>query len=110
MSELMQRDETIKLFDELKSFVMDSLNRLEQNSKESASRIETKIDVATENINKYAKDTIEHAVKIDTIEKDVNSLGECHRKNEKDIRVLQRWHWVTSTGIAIVIFILNYIK
>ena len=99
----MQRDETIKLFDELKSFVMDSLNRLEQNSKESANRIETKIDVATENINKYAKDTIEHAVKIQTLERDTDAIG-------GKVRVLQRWQYLTTGGLGVVVFLINYLK
>jgi polyhydroxyalkanoate synthesis regulator phasin len=103
MDNQISRQEVVKLFDELKCFVMDSLNRLEQNNKESAQRIETKIDIATDNINKYAKDTIEHAVKIQSLERDTNSLGD-------KVRILQRWHWVTTGGIAVIVFVVNYFK
>ena len=99
MSELMSREETRELFNDLKD-----------DFKNAISRIETKIDVATENINKYAKDTIEHRVKIENMEKDIDSIGDKVRNNQKDLKIVQKWHWSTSGAIAVIVFILNYFK
>lgn len=92
MSEQMSREETVKLFDLLRS-----------DFKEAILRIETKIDVATENINKYAKDTIEHRVKIESLEKDVDNIA-------VKVRFVQRYVWLATGGMAVIIFFLNYAK
>lgn len=92
MSEQMSREETVKLFDLLRS-----------DFKEAILRIETKIDVATDNINKYAKDTIEHRVKIESLEKDVDHIA-------KKVRIVQRFVWGFGGGLSVVIFLINYLK
>ena len=91
-STLMSKEETRALFNDLKADFKDSMVR-----------IESKIDVATENINKYAKDTIEHNVRISNIEKDVDNLG-------GKVRFVQRYAWATTGAISVIIFLLNYTK
>ena len=92
MSDIMTREETREIFNDLKADVKDSM-----------ARIEAKIDVATDNINKYAKDTIEHSVEIKALQKDVDSIG-CK------VRFNQKFMWSTSGGLAVLLFVLNYIK
>lgn len=92
MSDIMTREETRELFNDLKSDFKDSMTR-----------IEAKIDVATENINKYAKDTIEHSVKIQSIERDVDSIG-------NKVRFTQKWQWVTTGAFGVIIWVINYLK
>lgn len=86
----MSKEETRELFNDLKGDFKDYMNR-----------IEAKIDVATENINKYAKDTIEHNIRISNIEKDVDSIGAKARFNQKAI-------WTATGGLTTLIFVLKY--
>jgi len=93
----MSREETIKLFDDLKgdfrSFML---------------RIETKVDVATDNINKYAQDTIKHTVKIDNIEKDIDGLGKKVTKANDGVTSLKnKMYWVSGLVTGLV-FVINY--
>ena len=90
MDDIMSREETRELFKDIKGDFRDF-----------SARMEAKIDVATENINKYAKDTIEHNVRIGNIEKDVDSIGAKARFNQKAI-------WTATGGLTTLVFVLKY--
>ncbi len=86
----MTREETRELFKDLKGDFNNYMNR-----------IEAKIDMATENINKYAKDTIEHNIRIGNMEKDIDSIGAKTRFNQRII-------WTATGGLTSLVFILKY--
>lgn len=86
----MSKEETRAMFNDLKA-----------DFKDFANRIETKVDMATNDINQYAKDTIEHNVRITNLERDVNSIGAKARFNQKFI-------WSSSGGLAALIFLIKY--
>jgi len=106
----MSREETVKLFDDLKEDFRNFMNR-----------IETKVDVATQDINEYAKDTIKHQVKIEAIEQDVQVLGKKVRKtnegldetNENVASLKNKMYWafgIVSGALGLFTYMLNTYK
>jgi peptidoglycan hydrolase CwlO-like protein len=69
-------------------------------------RLETKIDTATQNISSFTADIAVHSNEIEQLKKDVDKLGTKSRTNAENIgKLALRFMWATGivTGIVFVL-------
>ena len=93
----MSREETRELLRELKTDIRDYISTLDR-----------KIDVATENILKYAEKSAVQEEKISNVERDVDSLATKCRNMDDKVNKINLKIYGFSSAIAAIVFILRF--
>ena len=97
MSEQMSRDDFRETMQDLKKDIFSYLTRLE-----------TKIDTATQNISSFTADIAVHTTEISQLKKDVDELGKKSRENKEGIGSLKVKVGLATGIITGIVFVLKY--
>jgi AMMECR1 domain-containing protein len=75
MDDIMGRDESRGLFNELKDDMKELIGSLDKKLEDRTNKLECKIDLAIENITEYAKISAVHEERFSSIRKDLDGIG-----------------------------------
>jgi AMMECR1 domain-containing protein len=121
MDDIMGRDESRGLFNELKDDMKELIGSLDKKLEDRTNKLECKIDLAIENITEYAKISAVHEERFGSIKRDLDGLGcKCRTMQEtiakrdkevtEDISGLKTKIYGFSVAIATIVSMFEFFK